>query len=177
MHSWGWLGEELLEVGKQQIEGRFDVLGNGPDFGANGDEVMIILPAGNEMEVEMIGNPSTGDFPQVQADVDPMGMQVAADDGATAGEQFHQPKLFNFLKIGEIRHVAAGCEQQVPVGVGKAVEQDNGQVVTKQQEMLFVKGGLSRWFEQATCGVRRRPANVLHAPGGPEGFHGSGGIS
>lgn len=120
-----------MKVIKQQIEGVLDMLGDGPDFGANGYEIMIIFPAGNKMIMEMVGDPSASDFAKIQADVDAVGAEMTSDDGATAGEQRHQPKLFCLVEIGEIGDVSPWRKQQMPVGVGKAVKEDNGQFVTK----------------------------------------------
>jgi hypothetical protein len=126
------------------------VLGNGADIGTNGDEVVIILPSGNEMKMQMIGDACAGDLSQVQADVDAVGVQVAADNSATAGEQQHQLEMLALGEPGEISHMTPRRQQEMTIGVGKTIEQGNGKFVTKKQKMGFVKRGIARRLEQAT---------------------------
>lgn len=97
MGSWGRGGEELLKISQEHIKGFLDVLGDGAEIGADGNKIVIILPTGNEMEMEVVGNPCTGDLPQVQANIDSMRVEMATENGATAGKQLHQPELFNLI--------------------------------------------------------------------------------
>jgi len=52
--------EQLLVIRPQQFKGVVDMLRDGPDVTGDGHEVMISLPAWNNMKVEMITNTCPG---------------------------------------------------------------------------------------------------------------------
>ena len=57
------------------------------------------------------------------------GVKVAAKSGATGGEHRHEAAIFLAGQFGEIGQVSARSQKQMAVGIGKAIEQDNGQVI------------------------------------------------
>lgn len=73
--------------------------------------------------------------------------------------------------------MAAGRKQKVAIGIGKPVQKDDGLGITKQEEVLFVKGGRPWWFKEAATAFRCGTKNMFHAPGRPKRFHVKRGIS
>jgi hypothetical protein len=131
--------QELLKIIQQQIKGLFNVLGNGADFGANGDEIVVILPSRHKMKMEMISDACAGDLSEVQTDVDAVGVKMTPDYGATAGKELHQPEMFGCGEFCEISNMTSWRQQKMAIGIGKAIEQGNRELVAEQQEMRFVK--------------------------------------
>jgi hypothetical protein len=115
----------MEEIPEELVKGPFDMLGYDSDFGADGHEVVIILPSRNKMEMEVVGDAGSGSFPQVEADVDAVGAESSAQDGATGGEHLHEALVFLAAQFGEVAKVAPGSQEQVPIGIGKAVEEDH----------------------------------------------------
>lgn len=153
------------------------MLGNGADLGADGHEVMVAFPAWNEMEMEVVGDAGSGGSSQIEANIDTMGFQVTAEDGGAGGQHRHEPAALVLGEFGEVGEMPAGSQEQVAIGVRKAVEQDNGRFVAKKEEMRFFLGREARGLEQAPARRWRDTENMLHPPGSPKNFHGVCGSS
>ena len=89
----------------------FDVLGYGANVCTNGYEIMITFPAGNQMEMEMFGYTGAGGLSQVEANVDAMGIESPAQDGAADGKHFHKASGFVSAQFGEIAEMPSGGEE------------------------------------------------------------------
>ena len=109
------------------------MLGNGSDLRTDGHEIVVTFPSGNEMEVEMIGDPGTGCFSQVETNVDAMGVEPLLEDGAAGGEHLHQTEIFIAAQFGELTEMTPGGEEQVAIGIREAIKKDYGEVVTKEE--------------------------------------------
>ena len=122
----------------------------------------------------MVGDAGAGGRAQVEANVDAVRPQVAAEDGAAPADHPHEGEVFPVGELFRVGHMAARGQQQVAVGVGEAVEQHHAQFITKEQQMVAVKGRRARRLEQAALHPGRPAEHMLHAPGGPEGVHRAG---
>ncbi len=49
------------------------MFGNSPDVGKNSDEIMIAVPAWNNMEMEVVGNTCSGNRANIAADIKAIG--------------------------------------------------------------------------------------------------------
>ena len=130
------------------------MLGDGSDLSANGHEIMVAVPAGYEVKVEVVSNAGAGGFSEVKADIDTLRSQVAAQDGAGSGKDRHEAGNLFFVEFSKIGEMTPRGEQKMAVGVRKTVEQDNGQPIAKKEQVRFVLPSGSGWFKEAAaaCG-------------------------
>jgi hypothetical protein len=165
------LDAKSYKIGGKLVKGMLDMLGNGPYFGADGHEVMVIPPAGDNMKMKMIGNAGPGDLAQVKPDIEAIRGKMAAENGCGMGEHGKKRCPFFSGEFGDIGKVPFRRHQQMAVGIGKPVQQDHYHLVTEQEKMVPVLPFLSGWFKKATLYLFCPAKDMLHAPGGPQGFH------
>ncbi len=92
-------------------------------FGADGHEIVVMLPARNNVEVEVFGDAGTGYFAQIESDVQSIRGKMTTENSCAAVEELHQGLLFIGGQFSDIGKVPSGGCQQVTVGIGKAIEQ------------------------------------------------------
>ena len=131
--SWGWRGAQVEEIGGKLRKGVFDMLGDGSYFSGDGHEIMVPLPTWDDVKMQMVGNAGTGGCAEIKANIDAVGLEMAAKHGAAAGEHRHEPIVLFRRKFREISQVPAWSHKQMAVGIGKTIEQHNSLVVTIQQ--------------------------------------------
>lgn len=131
--SWGWWGAQAEEIGGKLRKGVFDVLRNGPDFCADGHEIMVVLPAWHEMEMQMVGNAGASRRTEIKADIDAVGLEMAAKHCAAGGEHRHDPVVLLSSEFGEIGQMPAWGHEQMTIGIRKAIEQHHSLVIAIQQ--------------------------------------------
>ena len=147
--SWNWLGAQAEEIGGKLRKGIFDVLGDGPDFSADGHEIMVTLPTRHHMKMQMIGNASTSGGAEIKANIDAMRLKMAAKHGAAGGEHRHDPAVFFGGEFGEIGQMSARGNEQMAIGIGVAIEQHHRQIIAIQQQMGQILARRSGRFKQA----------------------------
>lgn len=89
--------------------------------------------------------------------------------------QAHQLELCGFIEVLERRLVGDGDDHGVAVGVGVAVEHDEGERRAVQDQVVWTVGGRQAGAEQAGR-LAGLTFDVCHPPGGPEVFHVHGGF-
>jgi hypothetical protein len=82
--------KELVKVREKAVKGQVDVFRNGSDIGENGHEIMIPLPAGHQVEMEMIGNPGAGGRTEIAADIQAMRREPVLQDPGRLLHQQHE---------------------------------------------------------------------------------------
>jgi hypothetical protein len=141
--------KELVEIREEAVEGLVDVFRDGPDLGENGHEIMIPLPAGYQVEMEMIGNPCAGGRTEVAADIQAMRSESVLQDPGRLPHQQHERGAFLLIQFGQAGDMPERRHKEMPVAIRETIEQDQIVAVPVEQEMvLAVRGGAWR-FEEA----------------------------
>lgn len=163
--------QEGLEVGQEPIVGGLEVFGDGPNVGENGDEIMIARPAGDDMVMQMVGDPCAGIGTDVAADIQAVRAEMSFHDDDGVLHRGHQRRIFGGGEFGDAADMAARRDEEVAVGIGEAVEQNQRPLVSKKQEEILVGRAGKIRLEEAAIGLRGPAEDMLDSPGGPEGFH------
>ena len=155
------------KVGDKLFKGLTNVLWDGPDVAGHGHEIMIALPAGDDVKMEMIGNAGSGNFSKVEADVESMRLQMVAKDDTASLHHGHKGCVFSRRDFADVCYMPSWGNQQVAVGIGKPVEQNNGLPAPMQEEPFGVGLAYSGRFKQAARYFFCLAQDMFHAPGGP----------
>ena len=147
--SWNWLGAQAKEIGSKLRKSMFDVLGDGPDLGADRHEIMVTLPTRHHMKMEMIGNACAGGCAEIKANIDAMRLEMAAQHGTAGGEHRHDPAVLFGGEFGKIRQMPARGDEQMAIGIGKAIEKHHRQFIAIQQQVGQILAQCSGRFKQA----------------------------
>lgn len=70
------------------------MLGNDPGFTQYGHKRRVAIPAWNKVKVQVIPDSGSGGLPQIEADVDPLWVEMFSENGSAAFEKFHNLKGF-----------------------------------------------------------------------------------
>ena len=162
---------ESLEVGKEPVIGRFDVFGNSPDIGDDAYKIMIAMPARDNVEMEMIGDSRPGNGADIAADIETVRGKVSLQDGRGLLHSFHQGKIFFGGKLGDTAYMARGRNQEMAIGIGKAIEQDKRQFVSIKKEKILVGPGGPARLEETVTDLWGIAEDMFNSPGSPERFH------
>ena len=100
MLSQGPVGEQPLEIGEQPVKGCNDVFGNCPDVGEDSHEIVVAVPAGNNVEMEMVGNASAGTGAEIASDVEPIRREMRLEDGGALCKHLHDGRTFGLQEFG-----------------------------------------------------------------------------
>lgn len=122
----------------EQFPKRVERLRNHARAGKRGHEIGVAGPARDEMPMKMSGQAGAGDAPQIQTDVETVGLEELAMNLREAGQLLLAGNMLVGGNIGEVADVAARRDQQVPVVVRIAIENDDRQRSAVDDEQLAV---------------------------------------
>jgi hypothetical protein len=154
------------------IEDRFQFIGVDAGFGGGGHEIGVGGPAGDDVDVEVLRDPSAGTFADVDSDIESVGGEFFFQGFSNLLDEF--PEVGGFL-IGEFPQVfdgAVGDDERMPGIVRIAVEDGEGGLGTGKDSIFPVIGRLAEGGEEFVSIFRWR-GHITVAPGGPKVFHGS----
>ncbi len=132
------LGCQGLEIGQQLIEGIVNMLGDTANFGGDGHEIMILLPAWHHMKMEMIRLSCPGRRSEIKAAVKAVGPQMAAENDNRLFEHGHEGIGLGSAEPGYVSHMPGRGYEEMAVGVGKTIQQDFTKLVFIEQQALLV---------------------------------------
>ncbi len=142
------LGESFFE----EVEGDVGGLGDDADVGEDGHEVDVAVPAGDDVGVDMAGDSGAGDFTDVDADVEALGVHGAIEGVLAEDEEFHDFGAFLGAAFGEGGGVAVGGDEEVAVDVGVFVEHEEAVGGASENKICVI-------FFRRFC--RRRRGSIL----------------
>jgi hypothetical protein len=56
------------------------MFGDGPYFGENGDEIVVAIPSGNDVKMQMICDSSSSSRAEITADIEPIWRKASFQD-------------------------------------------------------------------------------------------------
>lgn len=105
------------------------------------------------MDVEVLQDARPGDFAQVDADVEAIGLHDFGQGVLTTARQLQQVGHFFVSEAIQVGNLFVGYGHQVAAGVGIGVEKGETGAITKNDEIGFVIVGLGDLSEEAFgCG-------------------------
>jgi threonine dehydrogenase-like Zn-dependent dehydrogenase len=113
-----------LSALKQLIVELLNRLRDDSDIADDAHEIHIAAPAGDDVLVEVAGEAGAGDSSQVDAYVEALGADGALEQLNRGDGLLGQVQLLGVGEGFQFAFVLAGGDEQVAVGVGEAVEQD-----------------------------------------------------
>ena len=105
-----------------------------------GEEVSVVRPAGDDVDVEMAGNAGAGGSAEVEPDIETVRLHgLAKGVGHPVDEG---PEIGGLLggEGGEVVHLAVGADHEVAEVVGKTVEDGKGGLGAGEDEVSGVVG-------------------------------------
>lgn len=153
------------------------MLGDGSDVGTDSHEVMVALPARHKVKVQMLADTGTSCLSKVETDIDAVGVKMPTEYGAACCQHGHEAAVFFSRELCKIGEVSAWSDEQVPVGIGIPIEEDNSQIVAVKEQVGLILWGCSQRFKKTAVNSRHVTKNMLHSPGGPQSLHGMCGTS
>lgn len=141
---------------------------NVPD---NGDEIVVVTPTGDDMEMQVVSDAGAGCFAEIAADVETIRAEMAAEDGG--GLLGHGGKRCRLVavELGDAGDMSARGQQQVAVAIRKTIEQDNILMVAIEEKQLAILASATRRLKEAVVRFRGEALHMLNTPRGPQGFH------
>jgi len=109
-------------MGLEFIEDGFEFVGVDAGFGGGGHEVGVAGPAGDDVDVEVVGDAGSGAFPNVDSDIEAVGVEFRFEGGGDILDE--GPEVGRFLggEAIEVGDGAVGDDEGVPGVVGEAIE-------------------------------------------------------
>ena len=145
-------------------------LGDDADIGDDGHEVGIPIPAGDEVLVEVAGHAGAGTAAEVDADIEALGGDGAFEQFDGEDGLVGEVGEFIGVEFAEVGFVGLGGDEEMAVGIGEAVHEDDHMGSLPEDAAVGVlagRGGGGETEEAAVLGFFER-TNVIHAPGGKE---------
>ena len=143
------------------------MIGDDPRFTHHGHERRIAIPAGDEMEMQVVADARSGGFAEVEAYIDALRFEKLPENGRALLEQFHDFRRFLRRQKRQIHDVPQGSHHDMPVVVRKFVHDDESGLATVQDEPFLVMGKIIG-RETQNARIRFRPQNIVHTPRGPQ---------
>jgi hypothetical protein len=134
---------------EEAVKGLFDMLRDGSDIAEDGDEIMIVVPAGNQVEMEVIGYPGPGGGADITADIEAMRKKAGIEYFCRLPDHTHQRRCFLGAEVNQTRNMPQRGYEEVPVAIREAIEKDNVFFVFKENELFFVVRKIALRFEEA----------------------------
>ena len=113
------------------------MLRNGPDVGEHSHEIVIAIPTGNDVKMEMIGNAGTCRRTDIAPDIKAIRRKMPLKNGATYLQHFHQRQVFIRLQGSDAINMPDRCDEQVTMGIGVSVQQDENLLVTVEEQVFL----------------------------------------
>ena len=133
----------------------------------NCHKVMIALPPGNEMEMQVIGNTCPCRLPDITANINAVTGEVVIKECGTFLQHCHKSGCLFLGKFRKTGDVSAGCHEKMTVCIGKSIKQNNGLHITIEQKLIFIKPLCPRRFEKTTISLGCFTQDMVHSPGRP----------
>jgi len=133
--------KKLEKIGEEAVKGQIDVFRYGSEVGENGYEIMIPLPAGYQVEMEMIRYPGAGCRTEIAADIQTMRGETELQDPGRLPHHQHQRGGFLLIQLGQAGDVPHWSHEEMPVAVRETIEQDQVVAVPVEQELVPVVRG------------------------------------
>ena len=102
------------------------------------------------MHVEVLIYPGTGDFSEVHAKVEPVGVHDLRKDSVRCLAERHHLRQFACRQAGHVCGVAVGYDHQVSGIVGEGVQYDKAFFPTVKDEVFFVVVHFWKFTEDAS---------------------------
>ncbi len=152
--------------GFEETKRFFDGLGDDADIADDGHEIDIAVPAGDDVGVDMPGYAGTGDFADIDADVETLGVHGAVECSLAEDDEFHDFGSFLYCAFGEGWGVAVGGDQQMPVDVGVFIEHEHAMGGAGEDEVgIVIFRCFGRHTEEAFLGTVGDGFDVVETPG------------
>jgi hypothetical protein len=113
------------------------MLRNGSDFGDDCNKIMIAIPAWNDMIVEVVCNTSSCNGTKVATDVKTIGRQMLFQYDYGLLDEKHNAPIFLFRQSSQTINMPFGGNQEMTVGIGKSVEQNDALKAAVKKEIVF----------------------------------------
>ena len=138
----------------------------------DGHEVVISVPAWNDMYVDMRFDPGPGDAPEIDPHVEPVRCKRRAQDRQGMPRQICQVMADDGRKILQARNVAVRRDEKMSVGIRINVHHDECALSPVEYVSLsIVRPGLCRYVAENASWRHIRRLNIAHSPGSPDPFH------
>lgn len=147
------------------------MFGNGTNVADNGDEIVVVAPAGDDMDMEVAGDTRSRHFADVATDVETIRGKMAAQDGGGLLGHGGKCRRLTAIELGDAGDVSARGQQQVAVAIGEAIEHDDTVLVAIEKKQLAILASRTRRFKEAVLRFRGEALHMLDAPRSPQGFH------
>jgi hypothetical protein len=119
----------------------------------------------------MTGDTRSGSFTNICAHIKGLGIVDFAQRAHAARGQFHHFGARGRVEVFQRGFVRQWGHHHMPAGVWKFVQDDKGALAAHNDQIIVVVAFCERVAKDTTRffgGMR----NILHAPGGPQSFHG-----
>jgi len=165
MIHFGKFPENRLEHGVGFIQ----VLGNNPDIGQHRHVVGIASPARHNVQVQVVGNTSTGNLANIPADIETLSSATVTQDLLAQGQETMYLQDFVSLEVGKVMEVPVRDDQQMTVAVRVAVHDHKTTFTTQQHQPIDISTRIIIEAKHTlTAGLSR---NVFQPPWSPKLFH------
>lgn len=157
----------LGEFASQGIEG----IGDDADIAEDGHEVGVAGSAGNDVGVKVTGQARPSAVAQIVSDVKAVGLDRGAKDIHRVTDSGGYFREFSVGEVGKFAHVSRCGDEQMAVGVGKAVHDHERRLPPPKDLVGAVlrRVGPVAAKEAVVVGeFGSKRAVVLHPPRGPE---------
>ena len=124
----------FLEIVKQPVIGLGNVLRDSANPGCGCHEIMVPVPSGDNMKMQMLCKTCTSRLPEIKADIEAIGLQVLTENRGAGFQHFHKSTGFIAVQAIKSCHVANRGEEKMAVGIREPVEQDNGYLVPEKDQ-------------------------------------------
>lgn len=124
-------------------------LGDNGGIGQDWHEVSVSEPARDDVDVEVFQNAGTGDFAEVDADIEAIGFHDFGQGILTTTRELQEIGHFVVCEAIQVGNLFVGHGHQVAAGVGVGVEQGETGAVTEDDKIGFVIVGLGDLSEEA----------------------------
>ena len=158
-------GQETSGGGGEALPGRVEGLGEDAGGADHGHEVVVAVPAGDDVPVEM-RDAAAGDWAaEVEAEVESVGLKGGGEEAFAEGDLLKEIGAFGGGELLQVGDVAERDGEEVTGVVGKAVEDQVGQraAVDDERGSVVAESGEIREGALHRGWVARR-FNVVHAP-------------
>ena len=163
--DWSPADTRLQEV-VQGLEG----LWNNVYVREHGHEIRVAIPPRNDVPVKVARKSCPGNFSQVQSDVESIGRHRSAEYRGHFPQILRAFEQFGIAQLSKVSLVGIWGNQQVPVVVGKPVQDNTAGVAPQEDEILAILLGMIPVFTQKTMARCRSIGrlDVAESPRCPE---------
>jgi hypothetical protein len=109
------------------------MLRNGSEISENGHEIMIIIPAGNDVKMKVIGYTRTGGFADITTDIEAMRRKSLFENRGASLEHFHHCQIFIGFKFCNASYMPYRCDEQMSICIRVSIQKDKNFTVTIEE--------------------------------------------